>query len=736
MLIATNAVIRWFADDSGENRRERILWVSPDRSYLYTFDLNRWEEALPVRWGYEEIVRVVRSGRASVTTYTVEYYCRPDSDYTEPQIACRDRRWAVIEPIVTAGGGEDVLVSSTRGPMVENAWDATGHAKRVIYGWLRRWWYAGQIINALIPLYHERGTLPLDQRAPTEKKLGRPFKAEHEFPGVTVDPEMKVLLCMGYKKYFLNFEGEALLTEAHQKTLEEYFRTGETVDVDGVIKPDLPHQRQLPTLRQFAYHCHTPRSRQEILEAREGESRVAANYAPKVGGGSALQAFGPGAWFYTDSTKAACLIVDTYNRAIELGTPTLYFVKDLFSSMITGFLVTLEEASWLAQVLALETTVRDKVKVCAEYGITITEDAWPCHYLPAFLLTDRGEGESSHASNLPNILGVQISNTPPFRPDMKGTVELDFSLLKHYALRRVPGGGDAPHGRGVPDRRGTPCVTLDELTYVTIAYILHYNATHMLQNYPVDNVMIADEIDPVPLKLWRWGVANRSGSLRAADPQFVYESLLPRVEARVSQYGIEYEGLIYDSTYAIDHDWLLKSGHATGKGSIRPQVAYDSRTTNMLLLIDNNQVVDRCALNERCMGYANIAWSEYRAIRKEEATRGVDLQNDAFHSRVQLNARIDHVVEPAKAAADEARKEAGMPKRASTKGRRDQLKKAREQTRHEDTDRRLDEMGVKLPEGDPDEKRDQTSGTPYHYVPPQTYDDLIEEDLEESDESD
>ena len=90
-------------------------------------------------------------------------------------------------------------------------------------------------------------------------------------------------------------------------------------------------------------------------------------------------------------------------------------------------------------MMALANAMNDKVKFCAEYGISITKDDWPCSGVPGAYLADRGEMVSKSAETLINALNVRIENAPPYRGDMKGIVEQYFNTTNETALTRLPG---------------------------------------------------------------------------------------------------------------------------------------------------------------------------------------------------------------------------------------------------------------------------------------------------------
>lgn len=720
MMLVKNMVIKWLGAESSQDRTGRILWIDPGRVYLFTFDLDD-NTALPVRASYDDLVQALHEAEAVEVVGADDYLFQPEEQFSAKQVQRREANWALIEPIVTAEG-EAAFVPESRGQLVEAVAQRTGRAKRLIYDYLRRYWRAGQIKNGLIPRY-DRSGLKRDQPVkPEAVKRGRP-RLYGQQAGVNVDQTIKKRLAKGYQRFYVSGQCKTL-TDAHHKTLTTFFRLDQREDEDGVTQPIVPALASLPSLGQFKYHCHQSRDRLAVLVAREGHSRASSDYKPKLGS-ILLLAFGPGVWFLIDSTPADCLLVSSLNRSQVLGKPTLYFVKDLFSLLIVGFAVSLEEASWIAEVLAIQNATRDKVALCQEYGITITPEEWPSHYLPEFLLNDRGEGESYASSNLVNSVGVQVSNTPPYRPDLKGPIELDFHLANHYAIHQLPGGGPAPEKRGDKDQRGLPCLTPYEFRRGVISYILFYNKSHLIKNYPFDEFMIADAVKPVPIQLWKWGIENRSGHLRTMPPEVVYRNLLPRAEATVSRQGIEFKELRFFSQYAYDQHWYLKAGQKTGQTGRKVTVAYDPRTTNFIFLCLKGQAMEQCPLLEKDQGYANREWIEVDAQKRFEAAQRVELENSRFQGLIELQARLEHIATPAQQAAEAAREQAGMRQKASPKDQREHMARERELERRQDTGAAAELARLEV-------KPVSEQLPPRHqYIPPADYSDIINEAMEE-----
>ncbi len=146
---------------------------------------------------------------------------------------------------------------------------------------------------------------------------------------------------------------------------------------DGKVVAVLPPIEQMPTLRQFRYWYGKTYDDRETLVKRKGKSKFELNHRAVLGK-SDYGIMGPGAKYQIDATVGDVYLVSRFNRADIIGRPVIYFIVDVFSRMIVGMYVGLEGPSWAGSMMALSNAMSDKVKYCAEYGKTITEDEWPC----------------------------------------------------------------------------------------------------------------------------------------------------------------------------------------------------------------------------------------------------------------------------------------------------------------------------------------------------------------------
>lgn len=707
MKIFVNMLIEWQQTDL-TTRIERILWIGPRGEYLVTIDIQD-RQALPHWQKCEAIELALVSNQARVLE--IEPYAklhRPEDTIPQSHRNHRDQAWAVIAPLVEDSSGE-IFMPAKRGPLVAAAAQRAKRTKTTVYRYLRRYWQGGQTKNTLLPHFDQCGGKGQERKS-SERKRGRRSdlaRATHQATGVNVDVDIQERFRRGLKLFYENQEGRTL-SDAFQLTLERFFHQGYELR-KGVLVPILPAIDEQPTLRQFRYWYEKWRDPVQTITSRVGSRQFATNHRAILGN-STQMAFGPGSLYQLDATPGDIYLVSSLDPSRIIGRPVIYVVIDVFSRLIAGFSVSLEGPSWLGAMLALENTTADKVAFCAEYGITITEDEWPSHYLPEKILGDRGELEGYNADNLVNALNIQVANTAPYRSDWKGIVEQNFRLSNTRLIRWLPGALYPNRERGEPDYRLDACLNLYQFRQLMIRCVLHHNNYHRMNWYRMDEFMITDHVEPYPVELWRWGMQNRVGHLRAMVPDIVRLNLLPQEEASITRYGILFRGLRYTCDLALKEHWFVK---ARERGRWRVKVAYDPRKLDLIYLpLDEGQRLEPCYLNDSERAFRGRDWQEildYFAIQKQAATLAKSKEQQAL---AEFHAQVNQIVSSAQEQAKET--VSGQSKRARLQG----IRENRKQERALERETGGWDLAEKVADSHPTPSVEETEEPGRRYIPP------------------
>jgi len=369
-------------------------------------------------------------------------------------------------------------------------------------------------------------------------------------------------------------------------------------------------------------------------------------------GSSTFESFGPGSRFQIDATIADVYLVSEYNPDWIIGRPIVYFVVDIFSRSVVGMYVGLEGPSWLGAMMAIANTASDKQKFCAEYGIKITKEQWPCEHLPQQLLADRGEFEGYNVERLINVFNLDPENAAPYRPDWKGLIEKYFDVFQGRIKPFLPGYVEKDYKeRGSRDYRLDAKLTIKDFTKIIIAEIIYHNNHHLIKNYPRDKEMIEDDVIPIPTQLWNWGVKHRSGKLTFHSIDKIKLNLMPHDVATVTKKGIRFKKMHYICDKAIKNSWFST---ANIKGSWNVNIAYDPRNmTNIYLLSDNGAAYEVCTLLEYEERFMNMNKEDVEYLLQYEDLQTKRYEHTQLKEEINLINEIEETVSSAIKKADE-----------------------------------------------------------------------------------
>ncbi len=548
---------------------------------------------------------------------------------TSTQIDRRDNAWNVIKDFVHQE--PEVYFKKTRVKMLKGASDTHGVSQRTLYNYLKSYWQKGKCLNALLPSYHKSGA-PGQNRQAKDKVLGRP----------TDDSRKNYKLAEQDKKHFkavldryYKNRKEVSLSWVYKKLLKEFYSSRDEQTGEYILSNSYPSESQ------FRYWSKKLLSKASVLRARKGNEVFDKDYRETLST-AASQVNGPGDIFEIDATLADVYLVSRANRNEIVGRPTLYIVTDVFSRMIVGFYVGFEHASWISACLALESVVEDKSLLCQKYGVSIQESEWPVSGLPQKILADGAELKSYSSDRLVSLFGIETLNAAPYRADWKGVVESKFRLIQQSFKPYVE--GYVPHKfnpRLDSDYRLDATLDIDQFTQIVLELILSYNNTQWIDSYDRTAQMLADSVSPVPIELWRWGMAKKTGALRKVSVDSFRLGLLPVGRATTSRSGLSFRGLYYSAPELVAKGWFLNVQ------SKKVEVSYDPRSVSQVYIVNDNETIE-LRLTDRSRAFSGLSLYEYQQVKKVYRAE----KNEQLHSHlsqyVQTDARIEAIIQDAK----------------------------------------------------------------------------------------
>lgn len=645
-LIQVNTVIEWLnAEETDNNSFSRVLWISYDRKQVVLFLLTE-DARFPTFSEMDEIDNAIVDGDALIRP--VDPCAIPimrEEDIPEHYRNHRDKNWAYMEAVVKAE--PDIFFPEKRGKFVSDAAAKGGTQKKYVYALLRRYWLRGKVKNAFLPDFDARGGRGIEKSVINEdKKRGRKSERAHnnqELKGINITEVHKETIKKSIEKYY-NTSDENSLRRVHQLMLENHYSKGQK-KIDGYKVKILAPTEECPTFEQFYYYYRKYRNVEKSLIARISERSFNLKKRAILND-STHDANGPGHIFQIDSTIADVYLLSS-NRKSIIGRPVLYFVVDVFSRMVVGLYIGLEGPSWMGAAMALANTAANKVKFCAENGLSIVLGQWPSETLCERLVADRAEMLSKNSDNLINNFGITVTNTPPYRADFKGIVEQQFRKANVSLIHWLPGRIKKRYReRGEKDHRLDATLTVKEFTKLVITMVIDFNNNQVLKDYPLLPEMIADGVSPVPTKLWSWGMKHRTGYLQYRTEQEIMLGLMPSRMAKITRKGIKLNGLHYSCERAIRESWFVVAGES---GSFEYKAYYDPRKINKIFVVpDGEKEPIECSLLQKDERYSTDFLEdvlESRAMVRELKEGG---ENQERQGKATLEGIRNGIIEEAK----------------------------------------------------------------------------------------
>ena len=429
-----------------------------------------------------------------------------DEDISDRQRQQRDHRAALISPLMVE---ECIYDKSLRNSLLRNIASDSSVTRKTILRYLWLYWVY-QSKNALLPA--ERPTPELHELTADEKAIR-----------------------WALNKFYYTPQRQSLQTAYKMMLRAKY------CDAHGTLKPEYP------TFWQFRYFFRKNRDPISETISRQGLKAYQRNHRPFTG--SVCDYAHTIGVYMTDATVADIYIVSRLSRK-PIGRPVIYTMVDAYSRLITGVYVGLEGGQYALRLL-LQNTFTDKVSFCHQHGIDIDPHDWPSHHLPTKIITDRGsEFTSGPLENLCESYHIEIENLPAYRPDLKGVVEKLFDLIQSAYKPLLKGKGvieSDTQERGAPDYRRQGTLDLEQFTAVVLRCLLFYNAKSVQAGFTRTPAMIEANTPPLAASIWSFCETQDDCPVHEATDKKLLYTLLPRVEGKITQRGLEIFGLRFSN---------------------------------------------------------------------------------------------------------------------------------------------------------------------------------------------
>lgn len=338
-----------------------------------------------------------------------------------------------------------------------------------------------------------------------------------------------------------------------------------------------------------------------------------------------------------DHTLLDVIVVDEVRR-LPIGRPWLTLAIDVFSRMVAGYHLSLDNPSAFAVGLCLCHAMLDKREELERLGI---KGEWPVWGQPRMVHADNGKDFRSHLiRDTLDEYGIRYEFRPPRTPHYGGHIERLAGTLSRK-VHALPGATfSSPKQRGEYKSTAAATMTLAELQKWLVALIVgvYHNKLH-------------EGIQMPPLARWNEGIV---GSDRVTgrglidpvpDPRRLRLDFLPFITRTVQPEGIVWDKIWY-------RDPLLSQWVRASESGRRLQfkVRRDPTDISKLYFLDP-ALKDYVAIGYRDWNRPSISLWDYRA-----ATGYLRQQGKAAQDEAAIFAAYDEMHRITEAARDATKK--------------------------------------------------------------------------------
>jgi len=362
------------------------------------------------------------------------------------------------------------------------------------------------------------------------------------------------------------------------------------------------------TRRQLKYLCGKKVDIVRIFKKCRGSRAFNLKHRPLNGDFRSVASYF-GQRFEADTFIADIHLVDDITGA-PIGRARVYLIVDVFSGLVVGVYVTINETDYCHVARALHAAFSNMADYAALFGLTIDKAACPGGGIPEEIVGDNKELVTKAAQFLPEIVDVGIAR--PFRGDDKGTVEVTSSLLQsgHIMLYRE-GCTEGPKGRGEDDPAKEAKIRMHTFTRELLRFVI---SVHNHRVFPKTRAMpeafLRTGLTPTPFNLASWSIRTHGQVLRPYDTRAMMPRLLPPIDATITRRGLEAGGLVFELPKELDG--LRAAASLTKLEKMR--VHHDPLSTNQVYIVPKDLAAEpiACPLTDHSRDFRDHHWEEKR----------------------------------------------------------------------------------------------------------------------------
>lgn len=421
-------------------------------------------------------------------------------------------------------------------------------------------------------------------------------------------------------KYFYSMKKHSLNSTYIYMLKEKY------CDLSGQLKT------QYPSFYQFRYFYRKTKKMQNYYISRNGLSDYQRNNRPLLGDSvqEYSQFVGMG---LLDTTVCDIYLINEAGNLV--GRPLLAACIDAYSGLCCGYSLTWEGGMYSIRNLMVN-VVSDKQEWCKKFGICIDKNMWDSNQLPSILVSDMGAEYKSENFEQITELGVTLINLPPYRPELKGSVEKFFDIIQNLYKMKLKGRGVIEpdfQKRGIHDYRKDACLTIEEFEKIIIRCIIYYNCERVLKKFPFTQEMIDESIKPFSNSIWIWNKKLNYNNLITVSSKDIILTLLPRTTGKFSRSGLQVNKLRYKCHEHNYTEKYLSGGNVT--------VAYNPDSASVIWIIDDGKYIPFHIIEKN---YRDKTFEEVTDIKNKKQNIIANEKTNENQSKINLLSYMDTIV--------------------------------------------------------------------------------------------
>ncbi len=487
-------------------------------------------------WFQGELVFELAETEKVTTTGKKDYFTADFTQITEELRCEAKRKYRYVEAVLKSH--LPTRTQSSLQPVIEQIAQEINDSNPpnwlTLYRWLKTYDSSGGDIRSLVPRYKARG----DYRPKLRREVIQ-----------IIDRAIKDVYLTPNRPDIADVYDEVLRRITHENQLRTAM---------GKKSLKIPH-------RSSIYRAVSNLEPSEKAEKRYGKRIASLMYDPVKQGPRPTR---PLERVEIDHTLLPMFVVDTDNR-MPIGTPWLTSAVDKYSGITLGYYASFEPPSYLSVMQCLSHAIRPKNYLRSRYQQV--ENTWDAYGLPEVIVTDNGkEFYSTHFEDACLSLGIVIQYTPPKMPWYKSSIERYFGTLNTQLLSDKPGKTFSSLMERYdydPSKNAViSFAALQEMLHIFIVDI-HNQSSHPEYFSPRQQV-------------WNRAIACFPPALPPSHQEL---SVLIGgiVERKITRKGVEFEGLVYNSSE-------LARLRSSTKTSSKTKVKYDPTDLSQIYVFDEN----------------------------------------------------------------------------------------------------------------------------------------------------